>query len=120
MKFDIKEHMEPVTSKDVTDAIEEYYFYTAADGLKGAGITPKRLKGDMVLHCTMILKNGFEITTTAIAGCRGSYDRERGEHAAYTKAIGEVYSHLYYQRLQDFTKLQPLVNKLEQTLPEGK
>lgn len=120
MSFDIKEEMEPITMADVDAAIGEYYFYTAADGLKGAGITPKQLKGDMVLHCVVVLKNGFEIATHAIAGCRGSYDRKRGEEAALAKAKGEVFGYLYHQRLQEFTKLQPLVNKLEQCLPDGK
>lgn len=120
MTINVKEELTPVTMEDVHAAILEYYFYTAEDGLKGAGITPVRLKGDLVLHCVMILNNGFEITTSAIAGCRGSHDRERGENAALAKAISEVYGHLYHQRLQEMTTLKPLVDKLEAHLPDSK
>ena len=117
---DLKEHIEPVTYADVQNAIEEFYFYTAEDGLKGAGVTPKRFNGKMVIHCVVMLKNGFEITTSAIAGSWYTHDRKRGEDAAFAKAVSEIYSHLYYERMVTQQRITPVVDKLVQHLPDGK
>ena len=94
-----------VTPADVEANIAREYYFTAADGVRGAlaetnpdlGIHIE--KGDprnLLTFCVLVLRNGFTVTGESACVSRENFDAEIGRKVARENAISKLWPLLGY------------------------
>lgn len=105
-----------VTPADVEAAIASEHYYTAADGdFACRGQRPMALPDDplaLVLHCTIMTKNGQAVTGTAYCQDANNQDPEAARKSARADAIRQLWPMVIYAERERLaappsTKLTP-------------
>lgn len=91
-----------VTKEQVENYIKRKYFFTDAEGIKGATLlgqktnVPRAAMG-LTTFCVLVLQNDFTIVGESVCTSRENYNRDIGERLAQEKAISKVWEFLGFQ-----------------------
>lgn len=91
-----------VTPADIEANIDTEYFFTAADGVRGAdfglnfelaGLAPLRTETSMqtLTFCVLVLKNGFTVTGESACASPENFDAEIGRKIARDNAVQKIW-----------------------------
>lgn len=98
-----------VTPQDIEENIASEFFFTAADGVRGAssmGTSPagKAASLELLTFCVLVLKNGFTVTGESACASPENFDAELGRKIARQNAVNKIWPLLGYalkQRLHE-------------------
>ncbi|MDT3707434.1 MAG: Gp49 family protein [Thiobacillus sp.] len=94
-----------VTPADIEAAIASEHYFTAADGIQGAGLdeylnSPSLLDGTSPLHlltfCVLVLKNGYTVTGESACASPENFDAELGRKIARIHATDKIWPLMDY------------------------
>lgn len=89
-----------VTPADIEAAIAEEHYFTAAEGVSGAGyvIHNPNVRGPMSLltFCVLVLKNGHTVTGEAYCADTAKFNTEIGRAEARKVAINKLWPMVVY------------------------
>lgn len=90
-----------VTPADVQANIAEEHYFTAAEGVSGAGyaIHNANVRGPMSLltFCVLVLKNGFTVTGESACASPENFDAEIGRRIARENAVQKIWPLMGYE-----------------------
>lgn len=90
-----------VTPADVEANIAEEHYFTAAEGVSGAGyvIHNASVRGPMSLltFCVLVLRNGFTVTGESACASPENFDAEVGRKIARQNAVGRIWPLMGYE-----------------------
>ena len=104
-----------VTPADVEAEIADAVYFTAADGVDGAGTVDMATKAPalhLLTFCVLVLKNGFTVTGESACASPENFDAEIGMRIARAAAVAKVWPLLGFRlrdRLADDALADPLV-----------
>lgn len=90
-----------VTLEDVHNAVRQEFFFTAEQGIRGAGYEgpakniPKTL--GVLTFCVLVLKNGFTVTGQSACAAPENYKQDIGERIAREDAFNKIWPLLGYE-----------------------
>ena len=88
-----------VTPSDIEAAIASEYYFTALDGVEGAGTVwdlPSAYALSLLTFCVLVLRNGFTVTGESACASPKNFDAEIGKKIARANAINKVWPLLGY------------------------
>jgi len=107
-----------ITPDDIEANIVTEYYFTAADGVDGAGI-PRNVYVDgrpgtleLLTFCVLVLRNGFTVTGESACASPENFDAEIGKKIARQNAINKVWPLMGYELRTHLN--HPLVDALLQ------
>ena len=93
-----------ITPADVEANIDTVYFYTAADGVRGARAVEGEATGseyhsslDLLTFCVIVLKNGFTVTGESACASPENFDAEVGQKIARRNAVDKIWPLMGYE-----------------------
>lgn len=90
-----------VTPEDVQANIAEEHYFTAAEGVSGAGyvIHNANVRGPMSLltFCVLVLRNGFTVTGESACASPENFDAEIGRRIARENAVQKIWPLMGYE-----------------------
>jgi len=98
-----------VTLKDVEGAVLFEYYFTAADGARGARTITGKMQGkaanlEMLTFCTLVLKNGFTVTGQSACADPSNYQKDIGDRIARSDAVNKIWPLLGYELKTELSK----------------
>lgn len=86
-----------VTPTDVTDAIQNEYYFTGNEAAAGAGYLLKPMNSlGQLTFCILVLKNGFTVTGESSCASPENFDLDIGRKIAKKNALDKVWPLLGY------------------------
>jgi hypothetical protein len=92
-----------VTADDIAGNIVSEHYFTAAEGVKGEGYSPRDGFPDVpeVLHlltfCVLVLKNGFTVTGESACASAANFNPEIGRRLAREHAVNKIWPLMGYE-----------------------
>lgn len=87
-----------VTPADIEANIAGEYYFTAADGIRGANSLECE-RGDpltLLTFCVLVLKNGFTVTGESACASPENFDAEIGRKIARQNAVAKIWPLMGY------------------------
>lgn len=89
-----------VTPADIEANIASEHYFTAANGVAGAGdvlpIKKERHPLELLTFCVLVLKNGFTVTGKSACASPENFDAEIGRKMARENAINKIWPLMGY------------------------
>ena len=87
-----------ITPDDIEGNIEAEYFFTAADGIRGANELECERGNPLTLltFCVLVLKNGFTVTGESACASPENFDAEIGRKIARQNAVQKIWPLMGY------------------------
>lgn len=99
-----------VTPADIQAAITSEHYFMAADGVRGAIVSPTRNELPPALglltFCVLVLKNGFTVTGESACASPENFDAEIGRQIARQNAVQKIWPLMGYALKQDLYEQQ--------------
>lgn len=95
-----------ITPQDIEANIAGEYFFTAADGIRGANSLECE-RGDpltLLTFCVLILKNGFTVTGESACASPENFDAELGRKIARQNAVQKIWPLMGYALKEQLSK----------------
>lgn len=95
-----------VTPADIEANIFGEHYFTARDGIDGAG-APDHIDGaslGLLTFCVLVLKNGFTVTGESACASPENFDAELGKKIARAAAINKVWPLMGYALKQTLSE----------------
>jgi len=89
-----------ITLDDIEANIESEYYFTASDGLDGAGAEPTSHAAsaiDLLTFCVLVLKNGFTVTGESACVSPENFNYEIGCKIARQHAVDKIWPLMGYE-----------------------
>ena len=82
-----------VTPSDIQRCIVSEHYYTANEGVYGAGVETAVPSSalDLLTHCVLILRNGFMVTGESACASPENFDAEIGKKVARDNAVQKIW-----------------------------
>lgn len=94
-----------VTPSDIEANIASEWYFTAADGVVGAGVeainiglnqNPLHESMHLLTFCVLVLKNGFSVTGESACASPENFDAEIGRRIARQNAVNKIWPLMGY------------------------
>lgn len=93
-----------ITPADIEENIASEHYFTAAQGVIGAGVnalnavTPHASKPlQLLTFCVLIMKNGFTVTGESACASPENFDAELGQKIARQNAVQKIWPLMGYE-----------------------
>jgi hypothetical protein len=109
-----------VTPSDIEANIDTVYYFTAGDGVHGVRLSEGEERSvyhsslDLLIFCTIVLKNGFTVTGESACASPENFNAEIGRKIARQNAIDKIWPLMGYelkQRLHQADQSKPCQGK---------
>lgn len=93
-----------VTATDIEAVIVSEHYFTAAEGIGGAGGEVISIPLDLLTFCVLVLKNGFTVTGESACASPENFNAEVGRKIARENALAKIWpleGYLLRQRLAE-------------------
>lgn len=103
-----------VTPDDIEANIASEHYFTAADGVYGAGNGVAQERPgclSLLTFCVLVLQNGFTVTGESACASSKNFDAEIGRKIARQNAVAKMWPLMGYElktRLDAFSRATPL------------
>ena len=91
-----------VTMEQVNNSIAKEFFFTAADGVRGATKHAHKMQGasenmELLTFCVLVMKNGFTVTGQSACADAKNFQKDIGQRIAREDAISKIWELLGYE-----------------------
>lgn len=87
-----------ITPADIEANIVQEQYFTAGEGVKGAGVHVHYHRAcDLLTFCVLVLKNGFTVTGESACASPENFDWEIGRKIARANAVSKVWPLMGYE-----------------------
>ena len=98
-----------VTLEDVKKAVLFEYYFTAAQGVRGAGYMQTKMQGrasslEQLTICVLVLRNGFTVTGQSACADPANYQKDIGDRVARSDAENKIWPLLSYELKTEISK----------------
>ena len=97
-----------VTPADIEANIESEHYFTAMDGVVGAGNVVENDCDDesleLLTFCVLVLKNGFTVTGESACASPENFDAELGRKIARQNAVNKIWPLMGYELKSKLTQ----------------
>ena len=97
-----------VTPQDIEDNIESEHYFTAGEGLSGAGYVihnpNERTPLSLLTFCVLVLRNGFTVTGESACASPENFNAEIGRKIARENAKQKIWPLMGYELRNKLTK----------------